>query len=88
INPSTEEVAARISMGSAADVDAAVAAARRAFETFSQTSREERVALLERIVAEYQKRVPDIARAIATEMGCPISMAQTAQAGSGLGHLG
>ena len=88
VNPATDQSAADLILGTAADVDAAVVAARRAFETFSQTSREERVALLERIVAEYQKRVPDIARAIATEMGCPISMAQTAQAGSGLGHLG
>ncbi|CAM8672086.1 aldehyde dehydrogenase family protein [Sphingobium sp.] len=88
INPATDQNAADLILGTAADVDAAVVAARRAFETYSQTSREERVALLERIVGEYQKRVPDIARAIATEMGCPISMAQTAQAGSGLGHLG
>lgn len=87
INPATDQSATDLILGTAADVDAAVVAARRAFETFSLTSREERVALLERIVAEYQKRVPDIARAIATEMGCPISMAQTAQAGSGLGHL-
>ena len=63
-------------------------AARRAFETFSQTTEEERVALLERIMEEYGKRVPDIAEAIAAEMGCPISMAKTAQAGSGMGHLG
>jgi aldehyde dehydrogenase (NAD+) len=88
INPATDKSAADLILGTAADVDAAVVAARRAFGTFSQTSREDRIALLERIVAEYQKRVPDIARAIATEMGCPISMAQTAQAGSGLGHLG
>ncbi|WP_311270723.1 aldehyde dehydrogenase family protein [Sphingobium sp. WCS2017Hpa-17] len=88
INPATDQSAADLILGTPADVDAAVVAARRAFETFSLTSREERVALLERIIGEYQKRVPDIARAIATEMGCPISIAQTAQAGSGLGHLG
>lgn len=88
INPATDEASSEVVLGTAADVDDAVTAARRAFATFSQTSREERIALLERIIAEYQKRVPDIAEAIATEMGCPISMARTAQAGSGLGHLG
>ena len=51
INPSTEEVASRISLGSAADVDKAVQAARRAFESFSRTSRDERVALLKDIEA-------------------------------------
>jgi aldehyde dehydrogenase (NAD+) len=87
INPATEEVATEVTLGTAEDVDDAVRAARRAFETFSQTSKEERIALLERIMGEYQKRVPEIAEAIATEMGCPISVAQTAQAGSGMGHL-
>jgi aldehyde dehydrogenase (NAD+) len=87
INPATEEVATEVTLGTADDVDDAVRAGRRAFETFSQTSKEERVALLERVIAEYQKRVPEIAEAIATEMGCPISVAQTAQAGSGMGHL-
>jgi aldehyde dehydrogenase (NAD+) len=87
INPATEEVAAEVTLGTAEDVDAAVRAARRAFESFWQTSRDERIALLERVIAEYQKRVPEIAQAIATEMGCPISVAQTAQAGSGMGHL-
>jgi len=88
INPATEQVASEIVLGTPADVDDAVIAARRAFETFSETSKQERIALLERIIAEYQKRVPDIAEAIATEMGCPISIAKTAQAGSGMGHLG
>jgi aldehyde dehydrogenase (NAD+) len=87
INPATEEVATEVTLGTAEDVDLAVRAARRAFETFSQTSKQERVALLERVMAEYQRRVPEIAEAIATEMGCPISVAQTAQAGSGMGHL-
>ena len=57
-NPATEKVIAQISLGSQADVDRAVAAARAAFETFSQTTREERIALLERIVAEYNRRAP------------------------------
>lgn len=87
ISPSTEQACSEITLGTQADVDAAVAAARAAFDSFSQTSREERVALLENIVAEYQKRAGDIAQAISTEMGCPISVSQTAQVGSGIGHF-
>jgi aldehyde dehydrogenase (NAD+) len=87
INPANEEIAGRISMGSAADVDVAVKAARKAFATFSLTSREERIDLLERILAEYQKRFGDIADAITEEMGAPASLAQRAQAPIGIGHL-
>ncbi|WP_206245283.1 aldehyde dehydrogenase family protein [Novosphingobium terrae] len=88
INPATEGVASEIVLGTAADVDLAVEAARRAFETFSQTSKQERMALIERVIEAYKARIPDIAEAIATEMGCPISTASTAQAGSGVAHLG
>ena len=87
INPATESVAGRISLGSAADVDKAVRAARRAFESYSRTRRDERVALLERITAEYQKRYQDVAQAITEEMGAPATLAQRAQAAMGLGHL-
>ena len=87
INPATEEVASVVMLGGQADVDKAVAAARRAFESFSQSTKEERADLIERIIEEYKKRIPDIARAISEEMGAPISLSQTAQAGSGLGHL-
>jgi aldehyde dehydrogenase (NAD+) len=87
INPATEEVCGHVSNGSAADVDKAVVAARAAFETFSRTSREERIDLLERILAEYQKRFGDIAQAITEEMGAPASLAQRAQAPIGLGHI-
>jgi aldehyde dehydrogenase (NAD+) len=87
INPATEGVAGHISAGSAADVDKAVKAARKAFETFSQTTREERIDLLERIQAEYQKRFGDIAHAITEEMGAPASLAQRAQAPIGIGHI-
>ena len=86
-NPATEEVAGRISIGSAADVDRAVEAARRAFDTFGQTSREERLDLLQRVVAEYQKRMGDLAAAVTEEMGAPASLAQRAQVPVGLGHL-
>jgi aldehyde dehydrogenase (NAD+) len=87
INPANEEVAGHISAGSAADVDKAVAAAQKAFVTFSQTSREERIELLQRILAEYQKRFGEIANAITEEMGAPASLAQRAQAAVGLMHL-
>jgi len=87
INPATEGVAGRISLGSAADVDLAVKAARTAFESFSRTSRAERVELLERIVEEYQKRYADMAAAITEEMGAPGWLSQRAQAAMGVGHL-
>ncbi|RHW17849.1 aldehyde dehydrogenase family protein [Sphingomonas gilva] len=87
INPATEESCTEITLGSAADVDKAVAAARKAFDSFSRTTVDERVALLEAILAEYKNRSGDIAEAIAMEMGCPISIAKTAQVGSGIGHF-
>jgi aldehyde dehydrogenase (NAD+) len=87
IDPATEKPFARISVGSAADVDRAVAAARRAFETFGYTSREERVALLEKIIEAYQARLNDIAETISREMGAPLSLATAAHAPSGIGHL-
>jgi len=87
INPATEEPVSEVVLGTAADVDKAVKAARAAFASFGQSSKEERLALLTRIQEEYAKRIPDIAKAISEEMGCPISVASTAQAGSGMGHL-
>ena len=87
INPATEAVAGHISVGTAADVDKAVKAARKAFATFSLTSRDERIALLERIIAEYQKRYGDMAAAITEEMGAPASLSMNAQAAIGMGHL-
>ncbi len=87
INPANEEAIATISMGSAADVDKAVIAARRAFETFSQTSREDRIALLERVIASYKNRFGDLVTAITAEMGAPLWLSKAAQAASGMGHL-
>ena len=87
INPATEQAAGHISMGSAADVDKAVRAARAAFASYSQTPVAERVALLERVIAEYQKRYADMAAAITEEMGAPVLLAQKAQAAMGIGHL-
>ncbi|GFE78732.1 aldehyde dehydrogenase [Steroidobacter agaridevorans] len=87
INPATEQQVGTIMLGTAEDVDVAVKAARAAFETYSQTSREERVALLERIIKVYQSRMKDVAQAISDEMGAPMKFALNAQAGSGLGHF-
>jgi aldehyde dehydrogenase (NAD+) len=85
ISPSTEEACSAITLGTPADVDAAVAAAKRAYESFSQTSREERLALLDRIVEEYKKRAVDLGKTMAEEMGAPVSFATTAQVGAGIG---
>jgi hypothetical protein len=87
INPATEQPVGKILLGTADDVDAAVKAARAAFETFAQTSREERVALLERIISAYKARLKDVAVAISDEMGAPMKLALNAQAASGLGHF-
>ena len=75
INPATEQSIGQVAMGGAADVDKAVAAAKAAFETFSQTTKEERIALLEAIVAKYVERMGDVAAAISEEMGAPLSLA-------------
>jgi aldehyde dehydrogenase (NAD+) len=88
INPANEAVCGHISAGSAADVDKAVAAARKAFETFSLTSREERIELLQNIQAEYQKRSVEIAKAITEEMGAPANVALELQAPVGGWHIG
>ena len=85
ISPSTEEPCTEITLGTKADVDAAVKAAREAFKSYSQTTRDERLSLLNRIVEEYKKRVPDLARSMANEMGAPVSFASTAQVGAGIG---
>ncbi len=87
INPATEEPIAKISMGTAKDVDRAVKAARKAFASFSQTSKEERIALLERILEVYKSRYDDVAKAISSEMGAPITLATRAQAAIGVAHL-
>ncbi|MCB1646729.1 MAG: aldehyde dehydrogenase family protein, partial [Pseudomonadales bacterium] len=87
INPTTEEPFATISMGSAADVEKAVAAAKDAFESFSKTTVAERVEMFGAILAEYQKRYADIVTAISTEMGAPVWLSQAAQAATGQAHI-
>src|SRR5947207_10605980 len=87
VNPATEEALYEVALGSAADVDKAVAAARRAFETFSLTTREQRVELLAKVIEVYKRRLKDIGAAISDEMGAPLGFAERFQAGAGLGHL-
>lgn len=87
INPATEEVCGSISIGSAADVDKAAAAARAAFNTYSRTSKQERIDLLASICEAYQKRYNDMADAISDEMGAPTKLAVNAQAAMGIAHM-
>src|SRR5271154_916103 len=88
INPATESVAGVISMGGPKDVDRAVAAARRAFDKYSRTAPAERLALLERVLAAYKAHFDEIAQAISTEMGAPITLAKGSQTRIGVGHVG
>lgn len=83
INPATEKPMGTISLGSKADVDLAVAAARKAFVTYSRTSRDERIALLEKILQVYKTRWDEMAEVISLEMGAPMALATSSQAGSG-----
>lgn len=87
INPATEKTAGKISLGGADDVDAAVKAARKAFESWSQTSIEERVAMMMTIADIYKKRAGEIGAAITEEMGAPAWLAGGPQAMSAVGHL-
>jgi aldehyde dehydrogenase (NAD+) len=86
-NPATEGPIAAISLGSAIDVDRAVAAARNSFASYSEATVEERLGLLRRIVEIYKAKSEEMARTISTEMGAPISLARKAQAPAGLAHL-
>ena len=83
INPSDESVCAIISLGSQEDTDAAVSAARAALPMWSSSSKEERIALLERLYAIYQRRMDEMAEVISIEMGAPIDFSRAAQAPSG-----
>jgi aldehyde dehydrogenase (NAD+) len=87
VNPATEAVIGRVAIGSAADVDRAVKAARAAFPAYSATSREERIALLGRIVDVYKRRFNEMGAAISEEMGAPLVFATKFQAGAGMGHF-
>src|SRR5688500_7464757 len=87
VNPATEETAARIAAGSATDVDEAVSAARKAFASYSLSSRDERIALLQRIDDGFKRRKEDLAQAMSLEMGVPITAARNVHFPSGPAHL-
>ena len=87
INPATEEPYTRISLGSSADVDKAVLAARAAFPDFAKTNKATRLALLKRILAVYNDRADEIAQALSDEMGAPLAWARDAQTWAGQVHL-
>jgi aldehyde dehydrogenase (NAD+) len=87
IDPATEQPLGDVALGSAADVDKAVAAARAAFEGFAATSVEDRMALLGRIADIYKRRFTEMGQVISAEMGAPISFATRFQAGAGMGHF-
>lgn len=87
VDPATEERIGTLAMGNEEDADRAIAAARAAFPAWSETSRETRIALLERIAAIYQRRLPEIAEAVRQEIGAPVSLCNALQAPIGLAHL-
>ena len=87
IDPSSEQAVAIISLGGEADTNAAVAAAKAAFPAWAATSKEERIALLEKLLEVYVGRIDEMAEAISLEMGAPIALAKAAQAAAGAGHI-
>ena len=87
INPSNEEPCAIISLGTKEDVDVAVSAAKKKFVQWKETSKEERIKLLEKLLKVYKKRFNEMAIAISTEMGAPIDWASSVQAASGQSHI-
>jgi len=87
IDPSTEEAYTQIAIGSAADVDKAVAAAQRALISFGRSTRQQRIDLLQSILTEYNKRRNDVGDAISREMGAPLAFAREVQAGRGTAHI-
>jgi len=86
-NPANEDHVAVISLGTAADVDKAVKAARKAFETFGETTPAERLDLLNRIIAAYQAHYDELVESVSTEMGAPLWLSRAAQVAAGMGHF-
>ena len=87
INPSYEEPCAVISLGSAEDTNLAIKAAKDAFTSWSKTSKDERILLIQRLYEIYKSRWNEMAESISTEMGAPIDWASTAQTSSGASHI-
>ena len=87
INPANEEVICDISLGNKFDLDNAVNSARKAFISYSKSSKEERISILDRIISSYKKRMDELSKAITIEMGAPKTLSEKAQVPSGLGHF-
>ena len=87
LNPATEEVLGNITAGTNEDVDIAVEAATNAFQTYSNFSKDQKIAIFESIIKEYEARLPEMAEVISDEMGAPMWLSNVAQAASGLGHF-
>ena len=87
INPANEEVICDISLGNKFDLDNAVNSARKAFISYSNSSKEDRISILDRIISSYKKRMDDLSKAITIEMGAPKTLSEKAQVPSGLGHF-
>ena len=87
INPSNEEIFAKISLGSIEDVNIAVIAAKKAFESWKEVSKDEKINLLENLLKIYKKRSKEMAQAISIEMDSPIDWSLEVQTASGQSHL-
>lgn len=87
IDPATEAPAALLHLGTEADADCAVRAARAAFPGYAATSRQQRLDLLDRVIAGYEARAEDLAQAVSSEMGAPITLARNVHVPNGLKHL-
>ena len=87
INPSNEEPCAIVSLGGVADVNSAVKAAKEAFSSWSQTSKDEKISLIQKLYEIYKSRWSEMAESISLEMGAPIDWASTAQTSSGAAHI-
>ena len=87
INPSSEETCAIINLGSSEDTNSAVEAAKNAFVTWKDTSKEERIKLLEKLLEIYKLKWDDMTNAISTELGCPKDWCSANQTSSGAGHI-
>jgi aldehyde dehydrogenase (NAD+) len=87
INPANEEVVGHVTAGTAADIDKAVQAANKAFKTYQDTSRDDRIEILNNIITEYENRYDDFVQTITEEMGAPIWLSEKAQASTGIKNL-
>ena len=87
INPANEEVVGHVTAGTAADIDKAVQAANKAFKTYQDTSKDDRIEILNNIITEYENRYDDFVQTITEEMGAPIWLSEKAQASTGIKNL-